>query len=86
MRMLGEPGAVAMIWMTLVSTGGAALLVYFWRRRATRDGARRLAIRPPADRHLGLGARDRAATFLSVRAWRVVGQHFDMKPQPTNLA
>ena len=30
---LGQPGALAQILMALIATGGAALLLYFWRRR-----------------------------------------------------
>lgn len=32
---IGQPSAIAQIWITLVGTGTAALAVYFWRRRAT---------------------------------------------------
>lgn len=34
-QLLGQPGALAQMLIALISTGGAALVVYFWRRRAT---------------------------------------------------
>ncbi len=37
MQALREPDPVLLIWMTLLSTGTAALLVYFWRRRASQE-------------------------------------------------
>lgn len=86
MRALGEPGAIAMIWMTLVSTGGAALLVYWWRRRATREER---AVSGQAARRIGTWGwvvATGAATFLVSSALGLLGQHFGIKPQPTNLA
>jgi membrane protease YdiL (CAAX protease family) len=85
-RMLGEPGAVAMIWMTLVSTGGAALLVYCWRRRATRD--ERMDSRQAVRRldTWGWVVATATVTFLVSAGLGFIGQHFGIKPQPTNLA
>lgn len=86
MRALGEPGAIAMIWMTLVSTGGAALLVYGWRRRATREER---AVSRQAARRIGTWGwvvATAAATFLFSSGLGLLGQHFGIKPQPTNLA
>jgi hypothetical protein len=86
MRALGEPGAIAMIWMTLIGTGGAALLVYAWRRRATRVER---AVSARAARRIGTWgwvAVAAAATFTVSSALGFVGQHFGIKPQPTNLA
>ncbi|HYM85528.1 MAG TPA: CPBP family intramembrane glutamic endopeptidase [Pseudoxanthomonas sp.] len=86
MQALGQPGAMAMIWMTLVSTGGAALLLYFWRRRATagehaisRQAATRL-------RTWGWVSATGIATFLFSSAMSAFAQAFDIRPQPTNLA
>jgi membrane protease YdiL (CAAX protease family) len=85
-RELGQPGALPMIWMTLVSTGGAALVVYFWRRRATPDER---ALSHQAARRwrtwawvLGTGV----ATFLFSSAVSVLGDSLDIRPQPSNLA
>lgn len=86
MRTLGQPDAVAMIWITLVSTGGAALLMYFWRRRASaveRAVSMQSARRPST---WGWVIAAAATTFLLSSAITVLAQHFDMKPQPTNLA
>lgn len=86
MRALGEPGAIAMIWMTLVSTGGSALLVYWWRRRATHEER---AVSRQAIRRIGTWGwvvATGAATFLVSSGLGFLGQHFGIKPQPTNLA
>lgn len=86
MRALQEPGAIAMIWMTLVSTGGAALLVYGWRRRATAE-ERAVSVR--AVRRIGTWgwvAATAAATFMVSSGLGFLGQRFGIEPQPTNLA
>ncbi len=85
-RMLGEPGAIGMIWMTLVSTGGAALLVYCWRRRATRE--ERAVSRLAAQRigTWGWVIATAIATFTVSSVLSLAGQHYGIKPQPTNLA
>lgn len=85
-RLLGEPGAIVVIWMTLVSTGGAALLVYYWRRRATREER---AVSRQAARRIGTWGwvvATAAATFVVSSAISFLGQHFGIRPQPTNLA
>ena len=86
MRAIGQPGAIAMIWMTLVSTGGAALVVYFWRRRATR--AERL-VSLQALRKIstwGWVLATAAATFCFSTAITSLSQSLGVKPEPTNLA
>ena len=86
MRSIGQPGAIAMIWMTLVSTGGAAVVAYFWRRRAT-----------PAERALSHRAARKfstwgwvlataAATFAFSTAITSLSQFLGVEPEPTNLA
>src|SRR5687768_13082881 len=86
LRLLGEPGALAVIWMTLVSTGGAALLVYYWRRRATREEhavSRQAVLRIGT---WGWVVATATATFVVSSAISFLGQHFGIRPQPTNLA
>ena len=86
MRLIGQPGAIAMIWMTLVSTGGAALVAYFWRRRATH--AERTASFH-ASRNIstwGWVLTTAAATFLFSTAITSLSQSLGVKPEPTNLA
>jgi membrane protease YdiL (CAAX protease family) len=85
-RSMGQPGAIAMIWMTLVSTGGAALAVYFWRRRATR--AERAASLQAARKISTWGwvLVTAAATFLFSTAITSLSQSLGVNPQPTNLA
>lgn len=86
MRALGEPGAIAMIWMTLVSTGGTALLAYRWRRRATREER---AVSAQAARRIGTWGwvvATAAATVLVASGLDFLGRHFGIEPQPANLA
>ena len=86
MQALGEPSAIAMIWMTLIGTGGAALLVYGWRRRATREER---AASGQAARRIGTWGWVvvvAATTFMVSSALGFLGQQFGIKPQPTNLA
>src|SRR4051794_28493731 len=86
MRAIGQPDALAMIWMTLASTGGAALVVYFWRRRAT--GAERTASLQ-ASRKIstwGWVLATAATTFLFSTAITSLSQLLGVKPEPTNLA
>lgn len=86
MRSIGQPGALAMIWMTLVSTGGAALAVYFWRRRATRE-ERTASFQ--ASRKIstwGWVLVTGATTFLFSTAITSLSQWLGVKPEPTNLA
>ena len=82
---LGQPGALAMIWMTLVSTGGAAVVVYYWRRRATavERAASQSAMRRSAT--WGWILATAAVTFLFSSGMSALGQAIDVAPQPTNL-
>lgn len=83
---VGQPGAIASVWMALFSTGGAALLVYFWRRRASPEERRvshRAALRLNT---WGWACAAGAATFLASALLGWVGQHFGIRPQPSNLA
>lgn len=86
-RGIGQPGPVAMIWMTLLSTGGAALLLYSWRRRAS-----------PLERAISFQAIRRTGTWV----WVVVAglltfvfsatlsaaaqYFFQIAPEPSNAA
>ncbi|MGB3392552.1 MAG: CPBP family intramembrane glutamic endopeptidase [Stenotrophomonas sp.] len=83
--MIGTPGALAQLLMALVSTGGAALLLYFWRRRAT-----------PAERTTSAKAARQVSTWgwtllvaacvfagSSLIAW--LGKLLGVEPAPTNL-
>jgi len=83
---LGKPGALAQILMALFATGGAALLLYFWRRPAN-----------VAERQASLQALRRPSTWgwtLLVATLIVIGSNgiaflakqFGIEPVPTNLA
>lgn len=85
-QQLGQPGALAQILMALVATGGAALVLYFFRRRAT-----------PAERALSFQAARRPSTWawtLLVATGVIVGSNLiawlakqgGIEPVPTNLA
>ena len=83
---IGQPGAIASVWMALFSTGGAALLVYFWRRRASveeRRDSRHAALRLNT---WGWACAAGAATFLSSALLGWMGQQVGIQPQPSNLA
>jgi membrane protease YdiL (CAAX protease family) len=82
---VGTPPVLFLILLTLVSTGGAALVLYFWRRRAT-----------PAERSASWAAVQRfrtwwlvllagVATFLlsSLMSW--VGRGLGLDLAPSNL-
>jgi len=82
---LGQPGALAQVLMALFATGGAALILYFWRRRAT-----------PAERETSHRALGRPATWgwtLWVGALVIIGSNgigflakrAGIEPVPTNL-
>lgn len=82
---LGQPGALAQILMALFATGGAALVLYFWRRRAT-----------PAERETSKRALGRPSTWgwtLWVAALVIIGSNgigflakrAGIEPVPTNL-
>jgi len=85
-QQLGQPGALAQILMALIATGGAALLLYFLRRRADA-----------AERHASMQAARRPATWgwpLLVATGVVIGSNLiaylakqaGIEPVPTNLA
>ena len=86
MQALLEPDPILLIWMTLISTGGAALLVYFWRRRATTDEITRStqAILKPTTWGWILAAA--TTTFLFSAAITGVAQYLGMAPEPSNVA
>lgn len=82
---LGAPGALAQMLIALVSTGGAALLLYFLRRRAS-----------PAERAQSHQAIRRGSTwgwvalvatgvFLGSSAIGWIAKQMGVEPVPTNL-
>lgn len=82
---VGKPGAVATIVMVLVSTGGAALLLYFWRRRATpaeRAYSRQAALRKSTWAKVALVG---TGVFLLSTLGARLGQVLGISPNPTNL-
>lgn len=82
----GPPGGVALLLMTLLGTSCAALVVYFWRRRASRverAASIRAAKRPATWAWASLAA---GATFALGLFVGLLGQAAGVDPQPTNLA
>ena len=86
MQAIGQPGGVAMIWVTLSSTGAAALVPYYFRRRASA------VERKAAQAALRRGSTWAwvAATALAVFAMSALvttlGKQFGVEPEPTNQA
>ncbi|RYG12661.1 MAG: CPBP family intramembrane metalloprotease [Burkholderiales bacterium] len=82
---MGPPSAIATIWMTLVSTGGAAVIMYAWRHRATQ--AERLQSRQAAGRvdTWGWVVLTGVATFIFSAALSLLGERYGIRPQPSNL-
>lgn len=86
MQVLREPDPILLIWMTLVSTGGASLLVYFWRRRATdqeRTASTQAILKPATWGWILLAA---TATFVFSATITGLAQYFGMAPEPSNAA
>lgn len=83
---LGQPSGVAMLWMTLLSTGGAALVLYWFRHRATaleRGLSLRLALRGSTWGWALLAA---ITTFVFSTVLGGLAQYHGIAPQPTNQA
>ncbi len=81
---LGQPGPLAQIGMNLIATSAAALLVYFWRRRATaveRAASWRAARRPAT---WALATLAGLATFAFSIGVGWLGGHAGIEPVPTN--
>ncbi len=83
---IGQPGAIAVLWITLISTGGAALLLYFWRRRASvvEFEASKAALGRASTWVWVLLTAVATFGFSSAVSW--LGQRFGTPPEPTNLA
>jgi membrane protease YdiL (CAAX protease family) len=83
---LGQPGAMAQLLMALVSTGTAALVVYFWRRRASAVERQQswAALRRPGT--WGLAALVAVGVFCFSTATGMLADRLDIKPVPTNLS
>ncbi|MCD9085187.1 type II CAAX endopeptidase family protein [Stenotrophomonas sp. SY1] len=83
--LLGQPGALAQMLIALFATGGAALLLYFWRRRASpaeRQLSRQAALRPSTWAWTVIVA---GAVFAGSSLIGVVAKQFGIEPVPTNL-
>jgi len=83
---LGTPGALAQVLMALVSTGGAALLLYFLRRPA--NAAERQASTQALRRPSTWGWTLLVATLIVIGSNGIVflAKQFGVEPVPTNLA
>ncbi|HEL7629114.1 TPA: CPBP family intramembrane metalloprotease [Stenotrophomonas maltophilia] len=82
---LGQPGALAQILMALFATGGAALLLYFWRRPA--NAAERQASRDALRRPSTWGWTLLVATLIVVGSNGIafLSRQFGIEPVPTNV-
>lgn len=83
---LGTPGALAQVLMALVSTGGAALLLYFLRRPA--NAAERQASTQALRRPSTCGWTLLVATLIVIGSNGIafLAKQFGVEPVPTNLA
>ena len=82
---IGAPGVMALLWMTALGTGIAALVVYFWRRRATpaeRAASHRAARDPGTWKWVALVA---AAVFVATNAMQWLMGQAGVEVEPTNL-
>ncbi|WP_454827808.1 CPBP family intramembrane glutamic endopeptidase [Pseudoxanthomonas wuyuanensis] len=85
-KAIGKPGILAQLWFTVLGTGGAALVLYFWRRRASleeRRLSRAAALRPNT---WWLAAAAGIGSFAFTVAATRLGQRLGVAPDPSNLA
>ncbi|KAG1391050.1 hypothetical protein G6F59_015012 [Rhizopus arrhizus] len=82
---VGQPGALAQILMALIATGGAALVVYFWRRPATTDerSTSRQALRRPST--WGWTVLVAALIVIGSNGIAFLARQFGIEPVPTNV-
>lgn len=83
---LGQPGAMAQLLMALVSTGLAAVVVYFWRRRASaaeRQQALAALWRPGT---WGLAVLVALGVFCFSTLTGMLAERLHIQPVPTNLS
>ncbi|CAE1132249.1 CPBP family intramembrane glutamic endopeptidase [Xanthomonas euroxanthea] len=85
MATIGQPGVLVQLLTALVSTASPALLLYYWRRRATADERRasRAAIRRAST--WGWTALIAVGVFLLSNLVSVAASALGIKPVPTNL-
>lgn len=85
MATIGQPGVLVQLLTALVSTASPALLLYYWRRRATADEHR--ASRAAARRvsTWGWTALIAVGVFLLSNLVSVAASALGIKPVPTNL-
>jgi len=83
---LGQPGALAQLLMAMVSTGSAALIVYFLRRRASAPERRQAwaALRLPAT--WGWAVLVALGVFAFSTVTGLLADRLGIKPVPTNLS
>lgn len=83
-RAIGQPGGLAMIWITLLGTAPAALVPYFFRRRAS--AAERAASGAALRRKSTWGwvALTALAVFALSATATALGKQFGVEPEPTN--
>ena len=86
MRAIGQPDGTAALWITLLGTGGAALAVYLWRRRASRAEriSSHVAIRLPAT--WGWIVLVATTVFVLSNGLAMLGEAAGFAPEPSNLA
>lgn len=82
---IGQPGALTQLLMAMLSTGAAALVLYFWRRRASaaERAFSHQQLRRPVTWGWIFGVAGVVFAGSSAIAW--LGRQFGIEPTPTNL-
>ena len=82
---MGAPPVLFLILATLVSTGGTALVLYAWRRRATAAERRESHARAQRARTWAWALGAGAATFLLSSLMSALGRALGLDLEPSNL-
>ncbi len=83
---IGEPGVLAILLISAISTGGTALLLYGWRRRASAEEKAEsiAAARRPGT--WGWAVATGMATYLASGSISALAEQWGTSPQPSNVA
>ena len=83
---IGQPGGLAMIWITLLGTAPAALAPYFFRRRASAAERASSGAALRRGSTWGWATLTALAVFAFSATASALGKQFGVEPEPTNQA
>lgn len=83
-RAIGRPGGLAMIWITLLGAAPAALVPYFFRRRAGAAERAASGIALKRKSTWGWVVLTALAVFALSATATALGKQFGVEPEPTN--